>query len=227
MYGLSLQLLFDMSDKTSKDQYGRKTWNVEAYEAEAKRQKRNEASELAKAAALRLGQDHLQHRAELLSELIAQVKKRTLIADPESNFGRKRFGFTCPVCDLSFRDTLALVDHINSPQHARKARELAKLSGSGEGDEIVNEIRHATPEEVSQTIEALVAKKLRDRAASSAVDSIQERVRKRAEFMKKRATKRREKRLKKKEGQNGREGEENSEMARAMGFEQFGSTKVD
>lgn len=45
--------------------------------------------------------------------------------------------------------------------------------------------------------------------------------------MKKRATKRREKRLKKKEGQNGREGEENSEMARAMGFEQFGSTKVD
>ncbi|KAF3992440.1 hypothetical protein FT663_00720 [Candidozyma haemuli var. vulneris] len=212
-------------DKTSTDQYGRKSWNVEAYEAEAKKgQQKKGPSEEAKAAASRLAASgHLQQRAELLNESITSVKKRTLIADSALS-GRKRFGFTCPICDLSFRDTLALVDHINSPQHARKAQELARIAGTEGTGEVSNGIRHATPEEVSQTIELLVAKKLRENAASKTMESMQERVRKRAAFMEKRSSRRKEKRQKKKGGQE--VAEEESEMAKTMGFGGFGSTKV-
>lgn len=211
-------------EKTSKDQYGRKSWNVEAYEKEARKGNRKpEVSEAAKAAAQKLGSNHLQHRSNLFSESVALVKKRTLIADSAA-VGRKRFGFVCPICDLSFRDTLALVDHINSPQHARKAQELARESGTEDSGEVLNGIRHATPAEVSQTIESLVAQRLRERAASKSVESIQERVRKRAEFMEKRSERRREKR-KRRKGNLEFEGDE-SEMAQVMGFGGFGSTKV-
>lgn len=206
-------------EKTSTDQYGRKLWNVEAYEAEAKKGRKAEVSEDAKAAAKRLGSDRLQHRADLFLETVSLVKKRTLLADLST--GYRRFGFVCPICDLSFRDTLALVDHINLPQHAKKAQDLARAEGT-EVEEFSGGFRHASPEEVAQTIEALVTQKLRESAASKGRESMQERVKKRAAFMEKRATKKREKRKRRKVT----EAEEDSEMARTMGFGGFGSTKV-
>lgn len=206
-------------EKTSKDQYGRKLWNVEAYEAEAKKGKKQDVSEEAKAAAQRLGSDRLKHRADLFQETVSLVKKRTLIADPAS--GRKQFGFVCPICDLSFRDTLALVDHINLPQHIKKAQDLARAEGS-EVEEVSGGFRHASPEEVAQTIETLVSQKLREAAASKGRESMQERVKKRAAFMERRADRKREKRKRRKMGSE----MEDSEMARTMGFGGFGSTKV-
>lgn len=222
-----------MSDKVSKDQYGRKTWDVEAYAEEAKngQNKKDEVSAQAVDSVKSLkSQSYLQHKATLLNDSVLAVGKHTLIssdANTSSTFGKnKRFGFFCPICDLSFRDTLALVDHINSPQHATNARKLAKQSGVSTDDdrEDIGGLKKATYEEVAQTIEELVKLLLRAKAASANLDTIQDRVRKRQAMEAKKLAVRQEQRKKRKLRKQQPE-EVNDEIAQAMGFHGFGTTK--
>lgn len=221
-------------DKTSKDQYGRKKWNLEAYEDEARRgTKRKDVSDEAKKAAASYDESVLQHRANLIDQSVLAVNKHTLISGENNTsavYGKnKRFGFSCPVCDLSFRDTLALVDHINSPQHANNAQRIARQAGQG-GSEVatVDGITRATPQEVSMTIERLVAAAVRERTKSSELESIHERIKKRQEFMERLSAKRRKKRQLKKrkvsEGTSGGGGGDD-EIMQLMGFGGFKTTK--
>ncbi|SGZ58741.1 CIC11C00000003212 [Sungouiella intermedia] len=205
-----------MSDKVSTDQYGRKTWDVEAYAEEARRGKSKKDAPSDKAVELVKnlnGQNYLDHRAYLLDESVLAVGKHTLISadsNTSSTFGKnKRFGFFCPVCDLSFRDTLALVDHFNSAQHQLGTPDLG---------EDVGEVKRASAEEVAKTIENLVQQLLRAQAVKGA-DSLQVRIVKRQEFEAKKLAARKERRKRQKTKKNVRENAEdevNSEMAAMM-----------
>lgn len=214
-----------MADKVSTDQYGRKTWNVEAYAEDAKKGKTEQNTPDEVAASLR-DKSYLQHRTQLLDQSVLAVNTHTLINSESSTstFGKnKRFGFFCPVCDLSFRDTLALIDHINSPQHVQNARRIAKAAGSAVEEEVLDSgVKRATPEEVAKTIEDLVAQLLRAKAATGA-DSLQERIRKRQAFEAKKLARKREK---KKRQKSIVEEAEESDVQKLMGIQGFGSTKI-
>ncbi|EGW33404.1 uncharacterized protein SPAPADRAFT_60764, partial [Spathaspora passalidarum NRRL Y-27907] len=154
-----------MSEKQSTDQYGRRKWNVELYEEEAKTKKETTSSsvQLSKQSIIQSetsSSEYIKHRNKLLQDSINAVKQFNLInpeVDVSKSFGaNKRFGFFCPICDLSFRDNLALVDHLNSPQHVRKAneasRKLRKEGDQEESGELEGGIQRANLSEVISTI---------------------------------------------------------------------------
>lgn len=220
-----------MADKTSIDQYGRKTWNLELYAQEAKRKSDRELPQDSVLASQNLKDGKYdQHRADLIESSVLAVKKHTLISsggDRTATFGKnKRFGFFCPVCDLSFRDTLALVDHVNSPQHAKKARSLVP-GDSDDAKADIGGVKHANAAQVAEKIEELVKKLLRAQVETKNLGSLHERILKRQKFEEKRRQKRKEKKLRKASDdvEFGGDGD-NDQLQATMGFHGFGSTKV-
>lgn len=213
-----------MSEKTSVDQYGRKQWNLEAYENEVSRKRPLDASDDVSGAKLVKNMSVVQQRQNLYEQSVLAVKAQTLVSaeigSSLTTYGKnKRFGFFCPLCDLSFRDTLALVDHLNLLQHAKKAA-LIGDSQVGEGELLAEGVRRATVDQVAQTIEELVKQLLQQKIASGKAESLQNRVRKREEFEAERERIRKEKR-----SEALRKPHESSEMGSIMGIEGFGTTK--
>ncbi|CUM66232.1 uncharacterized protein PRCAT00003892001 [Priceomyces carsonii] len=220
--------------KTSVDQYGRKKWNVSLYEEEAKSKTKNKRQktpvDILSAIDSNESSSYIAHRNKLLNELMASVKVENLINPLNLGvYGKnKRFGFFCPICDLSFRDNLALIDHFNSPEHISRARVIkGPLGGDAESEEIESGVRRATIEEVVATIQLLVKQQLREQGNTNEKSGFTERVEKRRKFEEKRAAKRREKRKRIKYSQASREEVPNaaSEMESMIGIQGFGSTK--
>lgn len=165
------------SDKISTDQYGRRKWNVDLYEKEAKDRKNQSTQPTLATTTTNQINDHsssleyIEHRNKLLNELINAVKQYSLINPQTSTstttFGKnKRFGFFCPICDVSFRDNLLLIDHLNSPQHVSKAKlmNLGIDNNSAEQELLENGIRRASLQEVVLTMERLIAKSINEKA---------------------------------------------------------------
>lgn len=216
-----------MSDKISVDQYGRRSWNVDAYEKEAKTKKVDkEDVDISKALAIKdntSSNSLVAHRNNLLESLLSAVKTYNIInpANAGGSYGReKRFGFFCPICSLSFRDNLALIDHLNSPQHVAKANQLSNNLESEQG-ELDGGIRRASLQQVIATIELLVEKLIRQKTKTSEGLTFQERVAKRIRFEDEKREKRKQKRRKK----DTVEVKDDSEMASLLGISGFGSTK--
>lgn len=197
---------------SSTDQYGRKTWDVDEYAAKAGKKEEQKPNVALKNSSV------LQQRAHLIDLAVLAVGTHTLVSSSTTaTHGRnKRFGFFCPLCDLSFRDTLALVDHFNSLQHARN---VLKAAGGTAGGELENGVRRASAKEVSDMLEQLVRALVKARAASSGAASLHERVAKRQQFEQARAKRRQAKRERKVEA------EPETDIGLAMGFEGFGTTK--
>lgn len=224
-----------MAEKTSTDQYGRKTWNLDLYAQEAKKKNIQQPSQDSVLAAQSIKDGtYDQHRANLIEHSVLAVQKHTLISaegDRTTTYGKnKRFGFFCPICDLSFRDTLALVDHVNSPQHAKKARSLVSSDTSGDKGDIGG-VKHASAAEVAEKIEELVKELLRKRVGSKEPGSIHERIQKRQQFEENKRRKRKDRKSRKStvDHEGDRDGDndsDNDELQNMMGFQGFGSTKV-
>lgn len=215
-----------MSDKTSTDQYGRKTWDVEAYERQARSGDKAGGGLAAAAAAAQTvkNKPFLQHRAQLLHQSMDAVNKHTLLGSEVSattvHGQNKRFGFSCPICDLSFRDTLALVDHLNSPQHARRVNALG--GGAGSDEELLAGVKRASLQEVRQVIQDLIARLYKQKAGDEPAASLQERVQKRVAFEQKRLELRRQRRAQKAQASSAAV---DDEVHAALGFGSFGTTK--
>lgn len=219
-------------EKVTLDQYGRKKWNVEAYARDSKRPKKL-ATDASRAEIPGLSEKALSYteqRANLLEQSLSAVGKLTVINPTHTGtFGNeKRFGFNCPVCNVSFRDSLALIDHLNSPQHVQRAQALTrKTDGAPGGGELEPEIhdgvRHATTEDVVSTLEALVKALLAQQASGDQGISLRQRIERRMAFEKKMLARRREKR------QRAKKRVENADsadpVAQMMGFSGFGSSK--
>lgn len=222
-----------MSEKTSKDQYGRKTWDVEAYAQESKTVKKEQAP---------ISQDHiikdsesashLDHRQRLLAQSIGAVKTYNIINPLNANHGsygkNKRFGFFCPVCNLSFRDNLSLIDHFNSPQHSNNAKKLNNDENDEGGEDIEGGIKHATIEQVVKMMEIEVAKLIKRKSATKQQElTFQQRVEKRKLFEEEKRRKRREKKRKSmvKSHENLDDNSSQLDLQQQLGFSGFGTTK--
>lgn len=237
------------SDKISTDQYGRRKWNVDLYEKEAKDRK-NQSTQPTLATTTTTNQindhssslEYIEHRNKLLNELINAVKQYSLINPQTSTstttFGKnKRFGFFCPICDVSFRDNLLLIDHLNSPQHVSKAKlmNLGIDNNSAEQELLENGIRRASLQEVVLTMERLIAKSINEKSNSEDGRTgltFNQRVEKRREYEDRKRSKRAERKQIQKQrkkqkttSDDDKEKETNININNLMGFNSFGSTK--
>ncbi|KAI5960192.1 SNU23 [Candida pseudojiufengensis] len=239
-------------EKITVDQYGRKKWNLEVYAKEAKDKKnksKNQTDEqqLSKKYGLDPNSNdtskaYIKHRDDLLKTSLDAVKTYNLINpdnDNLSSFGaNKRFGFFCPVCDLSFRDNLSLIDHLNSPQHINKIIQLNQKEGQNDDtNEILDGgIRRASLKEVIMTMEKLIKQKIAEKndqdMESAGGLTFSERIERRKLF----EENKREKRLSKRQLQKQRKKQKiedekasyqqsESDINNMMGFGNFGSTK--
>lgn len=193
-----------MSDKNS---FGRRTWDKEEYAKQAKQryeQQQNKSIEVVEGHKP-VSRDTLNFNTDL--------NKRQVIASNIVSTRGKSFGFYCEVCDLTFKDNLKYVDHLNSKPH---------LIRSGE----VNKEKTVTLNEVKERYELLV-KKLDERLNESEKYDIKKRIAKRLAFeeelKQRKLAKKRAKRSKSDHVIQTNDGDD--EMAKLMGFGGFGSTK--
>lgn len=215
-----------MSDsKVSVDQYGRRTWDAEQYKKESGKKQQPDEIKSSKLTITDKPTSFLHHRDKLLNESINSINKHTLInpLNIATHGKNKRFGFFCPVCDLSFRDNLALIDHVNSPQHVSKSRALTK-GVENDTEMLDGGIRRATMEEVVATMESLVAALMKKKLTGT---TLNQRIEKRTEFELKRQQarelKKQKQRVKRQKVEEAKE--EGDEFAAMMGFSGFKSTK--
>ncbi|KAI5951305.1 SNU23 [Candida jiufengensis] len=244
--------------KITVDQYGRKKWNLEIYakEAKDKKNKKNNQKDQEQSHLLDLknndtSQAYLKHRDNLLNTSLSAVKSFNLINPDQNNsssFGsNKRFGFFCPICDLSFRDNLALIDHLNSPQHVNKVIQLNHKEGK-EGEELGEildgGIRRASVADVISTMEKLIKQRINEKNQQDNDNEVSngltfsERIERRKQFEDQKRAKRSNKRQLQKQRKKQRLQEEEDEgiknglavhdndMNEMMGFATFGSTKA-
>lgn len=125
-------------------------------------------------------------------DVSANVGKTTLVPAGASTGKRGRgAGFYCPDCDLTFKDNLQFVDHLNSKQH---------LSNTGQS----GEVKRATVEEVRERLEWLVRKREEEAEAVETVVDLGARLEKRGEEMEReREEKRRKRREKRRKTEGG------------------------
>lgn len=179
-------------DKVSVDQYGRKQWDLEAHARQAREPKpRPDEPER-----LDPSQAYVDHRDALLTELVAAVQQHTLITSGA-------IGFACPVCGYSFRDDMALIDHLNSPQH------IERVQGTFDG-ELNAGVKRASADEVRQMLLVLA----RGRPQRQ---TFEERAQRRAEVAEAKREKRRRRKRRAAESPGG-----DADVQAAMGFGGFG-----
>lgn len=175
------------------------------------------------------GDEALTEARRQTLDLSGQVGKTQLVAAGAGVGRRGRgAGFYCEACDLTFKDNLQWVEHINSMQHVRA------IGQSGE-------VRAATAEDVRRRVDEVWEKKLalerekvtslQDRIKIHEEDELKEREEKRKKRKlaeEKRRAEREEAEGKKMDyGEDVRiEGEhDEDDMMAAMGFTNFGAAK--
>lgn len=119
----------------SVDQYGRRTWNVEDYQNKKKVHKEQPKSQT------------------ITNKSSSQiVYKNKLLKQSHS-----KDGFSCTVCNWTFKDTLSLINHMNSIEHLLKFTKF-----DDEESEMLDGVRRATVEEVERTMNGLLNRDKKD-----------------------------------------------------------------
>ncbi|OAA81366.1 Zinc finger, double-stranded RNA binding protein [Akanthomyces lecanii RCEF 1005] len=217
----------------------RKTWDLDEYAEkakvrEAKEKEEGKARYEAKMAGKKYykpktGDETYTSARRNVMDFTGQVGKTQLVGAGAGVGKRGRgAGFYCEACDLTFKDNLQYIEHLNTTQHLLNAGQTT-------------EVRRATVEEVRDRITFYVQK--REELEKDKVTSLQERLQMREEENEKEAEERRKKRrdeadkkrLEKEEaakvkveyGDDVRiEGEhEEEDMMAQMGFAGFGTSK--
>ncbi|CAI4314947.1 AAC_HP2_G0007660.mRNA.1.CDS.1 [Saccharomyces cerevisiae] len=108
--------------------FGRRTWDREEY-AEQARSGYDDRSLKATLTPIELQalKSKYTNYDHLIKGSLKDLNKRKLTANTESlsSFKRgKKFGFYCDICNLTFKDTLQYIDHLNHKVHAIKFENL-------------------------------------------------------------------------------------------------------
>lgn len=165
------------------------------------------------------GSNEIQAREKRLN-LTENLNKTFLVVGSAVGTRGKGAGFYCEVCDLTFKDNLKYVDHINSKSH---------LYAMGQTDVQ----QRSTLEEVEQRLELLV--KRRNEEDSNLTFDINKRIEARRKFLEEQEEQRKQKKIEKKKLQkkkkkqkiNNDVDEDNvTDIALLMGFKGFGTTKI-
>ncbi|KAL2006722.1 hypothetical protein VTN00DRAFT_9390 [Thermoascus crustaceus] len=212
-----------MSDKPKASAYGtpssdtsfRKTWDREEYakkaqEEEAKAKAESKARYEAKLAGKKyhapVDYSSLEATAARSQRLdVASMVGKTTIVPAGAAVGKrgKGAGFYCPDCDLTFKDNIQLVEHLNSKQH---------LIATGQSGEVVR----ATVEDVRARLRFLAhQKRVKEEEERKAWQldlgaRLKEREEEEAREREEKRRKRNEKRRRAKEGEDGIKQEEES-----------------
>ncbi|KAI9793959.1 MAG: hypothetical protein M1833_000477 [Piccolia ochrophora] len=168
-------------------------------------------------------------------DVSSHVGKVQIISGAQAAVGKRGrgAGFYCEACDLTFKDNLQWIEHLNSRQH---------LVATGES----GEVKRATVEDVRERLAWL--KRRKDDESKDAAEGLGERLRIQEEQNEREREERRAKRReKRRKGSSGRGGnaepvavdvdvggvadadsnvDEGDDMAQMMGFGGFGTTKV-
>lgn len=190
-----------MSDKNS---FGRRTWDREEYAKQAQLRREQQQNKTIEAV-----EGHKSISRDALN-FNTDLNKRQVIASNVVSTRGKSFGFYCEVCDLTFKDNLKYVDHLNSKPHLIRSGELNK-----EVD--------VSLDEVKQRYEMLV-KKVDEMMNESEKYDIKKRIAKRQTFEEELKQKKLAKKNSKKK-QETVDDSQDDEMTKLMGFGGFGSTK--
>lgn len=149
-----------MSNSKSTDTSFRKTWDREEYaQKAASRESKIKSEGAARAEAKAAGKKYFAPRASTPPDA-RDTESRSSRLDVSNNVGKTTLvpagaavgkkgrgaGFYCADCDLTFKDNLQFVEHLNSKQH---------LVNTGQ----TGEVRKATLEEVRERIAWLARKK--------------------------------------------------------------------
>ena len=199
------------TNNTNQTKYGRRTWNRELYAALARdEQDKQDLGGLQEGQLTEDGKRLLKQRYtdrnKLLSDSLNDLNKK-VIARNVSSFKRgKQFGFYCELCDMTFKDTLQYVDHLNHKLHAIRFEDIL-------GEPLILNSRDNDDVELGEF----------EKVLSSVVDEF---VAEHAERVSKTGYKSR-----KRKGGGGSGGRDaaamsaNSELAKVMGFSSFGSKR--
>lgn len=115
-----------------KNQYGRKTWDVDAY-AKVAKERRSRGNK-------RVG-DRISSGSVAVST--EDILRQANAVGNEEYFGEENSWFVCKLCNRRFKDSLRLSEHLSSKQHLenlakyKKARQNRKeREGGGEDGEV-------------------------------------------------------------------------------------------
>ncbi|KAI9275385.1 hypothetical protein BY458DRAFT_507259 [Sporodiniella umbellata] len=152
----------------------------------------------------------LSHRTERL-ELEKNVGKVQVIQSTDS---RKQPGYYCKDCDITIKDSVTYIDHLNGRKHLANAGISRKTEKAG-----INDVK-----------ERLAALKRKRENPDEEKYDLDERLTALKQQEEEERKKRREKKKQKKESKKKEDkieiSEEGDEMAKMMGFAGFGSSKV-
>lgn len=98
--------------------FGRRTWNREEYAAKAATSPGGQShlSSLDQEQLKALKDRYTDYNALLVYNL-RDINKKTLSANLSQQKKGKQFGFYCDICDLTFKDTLQFINHLNHKSH--------------------------------------------------------------------------------------------------------------
>ncbi|POR38370.1 U4/U6.U5 small nuclear ribonucleoprotein component snu23 [Tolypocladium paradoxum] len=217
----------------------RRTWDLDEYAAKGKEREAKEKEEAkaryeAKLAGKKYykpmtGDETYTSARRNVLDLSAQVGKTQLVPAGAGVGKRGRSaGFYCEACDLTFKDNLQFVEHLNTMQH---------LVNTGQ----TTEVKRATAEEVHERIAYFIRRqedlerdkatnlqeRLRLREEEREKEAEEKRQKRRAEADKRRQQKEEDAQLKMEYGEDVRiEGEhDEDDMMAQMGFTGFGTSK--
>lgn len=103
--------------------FGRRTWDREEYARQARERYSKSRQDVRAPKGPEVRREALDFKKDL--------NKRQIITTTVTGTRGKLFGFYCSVCDLTFKDNLKYLDHLNSKPHLIKSGEIDKLSKRG------------------------------------------------------------------------------------------------
>lgn len=100
--------------------FGRRTWNKEDYIGVTT------SKDLPNFTETELQQLKIKYTNynKLMQDANTNINKKTIVTNVMSYKKGKQFGFYCDLCDLTFKDTLQYIDHLNHKIHQVKFEQL-------------------------------------------------------------------------------------------------------
>lgn len=125
---------------TKRDQYGRYEWDEEVFAQKHEERLKKEKEEKEAKLAAKEESKHLKNlvtRTDFV-DLARGINKRKVIGEdvPLDKIGH----YSCPVCQLYFRDSYRYLRHLNSPEHNAKLGMSMKVAETTDED-VLNRIQ--------------------------------------------------------------------------------------
>ncbi|GMM33384.1 U4/U6-U5 snRNP complex subunit [Saccharomycopsis crataegensis] len=205
---------------SSVNSYGRRTWNRDAYAklAQQKKSRPVRPDETSK-------KDITQRKVNI--DFDANINKVQLVDQSASVsiHKGKSSGFYCEICNLTFKDNLSFLNHINSPKHLENSEFKTR-----------NLNKNITLEDIRKKLKSVHDAKLRQKENENDLEvfNLKRRIENRKIFEDHEAERKRQKKKEKKtrkyetkinEEKSNSVSATNNEMMEAMGFSSFGTSK--